>query len=218
MIRDLAKVCGLFGALAISSCSLLLDWNGYTGGRGSSPSDAMAGGNDDASDDATLDVGGPADAKDARDSDDATGKIPDAPTGADAMQPGGPDGANMAPPCSLLNCGGCCTTVSSLDAGVVVSMSFCAGGAAPDTCGKGGAMCQDCTKQTFTCDSNRCAQPPPQPEGGTDAGTQPACTLSFCSSLHACMPVWQDACCRSDNFCGCQIKTPPGITVPGTCI
>lgn len=111
----------------MSACSLVLDWNGYTGGVDSSlpdgervPGDAtLASDADDATQDAAV-VG-------TSDAPSSTVDAPNAQEVGDVMDAGSPDSEPMVPPCTDASCGGCCTTVAS--------RSFCAGGQAQDNCG-----------------------------------------------------------------------------------
>jgi hypothetical protein len=202
---DLAKTCALLSALTVSSCSVLLDWSGYTGGGASSHPDASMGGDDamtqddanDAADDlavgsmdATQDASGPA---------DATNDVADARAALEASSPQDAD-SSAGPMCSSSVCGGCC----------VPSGNFCSGGSADKTCGVSGQPCTDCTAQGFVCDkaSGQCKSPP------ADAGMQGPCVVSFCTGLHRCITVnnFQMACCRPDNFCGCQVVFDPTNT------
>lgn len=199
MNRDLAKASALLGTLSICSCSLLLDWNGYTGGSATAQSDAASSGTadattDDAADEPTLDayVAPMMDAEDALGAEglrDATGDLADArETGPVVM---GPDAS--APACSSKVCGGCC----------IPSTGYCAGGLSAQTCGVGGQRCQDCGSMGLACVNGVCASPP------ADAGAAAPCAVSACANLHRCIPAWQMACCRQDNSCGCEIIYPP---------
>lgn len=197
----MAKACALTGALSISSCSLLLDWNGYTGGDVLSSSDAT----DVTSDaprtrdvvDGTLDVMvGASDAEDARDSGDAA-QATDAQE-AGPVDTGSPESGKAAPKCSLLNgCLGCCNWAGQ-----------CAGGYSAQTCGVNGETCQNCSSTGLVCANETCA-PPSQ-----DAGPAPMCVIASCVALHHCIPVWQSACCRDDQTCGCEILIP----ATGSCL
>jgi hypothetical protein len=118
-------------ALSVSSCSLVLDWSGYTGGE-------ARGSDGDAADDAIA-AGG---AKDAVDDHDVAGEL-DAPNDRDVSQGGGLD---AAPACSPKNCGGCCN-----------ADGFCAGGGSTATCGTGGKACIDCASMGQRCDQGVCS-------------------------------------------------------------
>ena len=205
MSRYLAKACAVLGALSICSCSLLLDWNSYTGGNGSTSNDAetpardatVAEDADDANrvDDATADVTlGTKDAQDARGSSDVTMDVADAQDDADLVEQDGPGGP--PPTCSPTSCGGCC----------IPSSNYCAFGNSSQTCGVGGLNCQDCTRTSDVCVNGVCTTPQ------EDAGTQAPCVVSSCARTlpPRCIPFWQMACCRQDNSCGCQIMLPPG--------
>jgi hypothetical protein len=120
-------------ALGVSSCSLVLDWSGYTGGdsRGS-----------DADDEASHDANAAMDATDAIDHLDAANDL-DTTERFDAS---GAAALDAAPPCSPKNCGGCCN-----------SNGFCAGGASGATCGTDGKACRDCASMGQSCDQGVCS-------------------------------------------------------------
>jgi hypothetical protein len=192
----LAKACALLGTLSICSCSLLLDWNGYTGGSGTTQIDAA--GSDattaDGMDEPPMDVSvapmmDVQDARGVEDVLDATGDVADAREAGPAGM--GPDAS--PPTCSSKVCGGCC----------IPSMGYCAGGLSAQTCGVGGERCQDCESMGLACVNGVCASPP------EDAGAVAPCAVLACANLHRCIPAWQMACCRQDNSCGCQITIPP---------
>src|SRR5450755_375946 len=113
-------------ALSVSSCSLVLDWNGYTGGATPGP-DGSDKGDDDASD-ASSTIDAPhVDARDDR-TDEPDVLVVDA-----------------APPCGPTTCGGCCN-----------ANGFCAGGESTTTCGAGAEACQDCASKGQTCSEGKC--------------------------------------------------------------
>jgi hypothetical protein len=156
VVRALARACTLTAAwsiaLGVSSCSLLLDWSGYTGGGFGGPDADDETGND-AND--TADTNDAAHAKDAaetstRDAHDDVG-VPVGPT------------IDAAPPCGPDTCGGCCN-----------STGFCAGGGSQATCGMGGARCQDCRSTGQSCDQGVCSS--------IDSGPAPVCVISQCSN------------------------------------
>jgi hypothetical protein len=192
------KACALLSALTVGSCSVLLDWNGYTGGSASSHPDASVGGDDSRIQDDAEDVAvGSNDAQDAQDAQDARGPEDATNDVADARDASGLQDADSsaAPMCSSAICGGCC----------VQSRNFCSGGNAPATCGVGGEMCSDCTGQGLACIDGQCVSPP------ADAGRPGPCVEMLCANLHQCITInnFQMPCCRSDNFCGCQIVFDP---------
>jgi len=189
--RALARGTGLL-ALAVAflgdGCSLLLDWNAYTGGAV-----------DAAIEDAMFEDSGPGPVSEA--------SAPDATTGVDAGDAGmaadagegvdAGDGApppDAKPPCAT-SCGGCC------DPG-----GTCLGGRSAATCGAKGASCVDCTMGGDECDAGVCAPAPPPKEGGTVA---PTCSQTACMAQNPCVPVWQQTCCKADQTCGCQVLIPP---------
>lgn len=156
MIRALARACTLTAAwsiaLGVSSCSLLLDWSGYTDG-GFRGSDA-----DDTSD--AVDAKDAVDARDAVDAKDPLeGSHLDARADVGAAEPI----IDGAPPCSPDTCGGCCN-----------STGFCAGGGSQATCGMGGARCQDCRSTGQSCAQGVCSS--------VDSGPPPVCVISQCSN------------------------------------
>jgi hypothetical protein len=183
--RSLARACTLTVAwtiaLGVSSCSLVLDWNGYTGGGFRGP-DA----DDEGGDDAT-------DAKSAVDAPgvDATRDAPNDVEAHDAQ------GNDAAPPCNPTHCGGCCN-----------SDGFCAGGGSQTTCGTGAEACQDCSQSGQSCVQGKCSSsdsgPPPPPvcivsQCATVAMGQPLCA-----------PVYEMPCCLEGGTCGCQVQIPLG--------
>jgi hypothetical protein len=188
-VRLLASLTfGSVAALTVGGCSLLLDWDGYTGldaGPGVAEDAESPGDGRDATDAAES-------GRDAR-AEAAVEAGPDAQAeaGQDAAEAGTlADG--QAPPCAS-TCGGCCD-----DAG------NCVGGQSNMTCGTNGARCEDCTALGERCGGGVCTSaPPPQ-----DAGT---CVASMCPPL--CIPVYQTTCCKTtDGTCGCQIQIPPSPT------
>jgi hypothetical protein len=189
VLRSLARACTLTVAwtiaLGVSSCSLVLDWDGYTGGGLRDPDAA------DEGDDDTRDARSTVDAPDLDATGDAMG---DAPDDVDAHVAPGID---AAPPCDPTHCGGCCTATG-----------FCAGGGAQTTCGTGAEACQDCSKSGQSCVQGKCAAseggPPPR-----------VCVVSQCATVlmmgqPLCAPVYETPCCLTDGTCGCQVQIPPG--------
>ena len=140
MLRAFACACTLIAAwsiaLGVSSCSLVLDWNGYTGGAAPG-----ADGSDESNDDAS-DARSTVDAPDV----DARDVNTDAP---DVLV------VDAAPPCGPLNCGGCCN-----------ANGFCAGGESTATCGTGAEACQDCASKGQTCAEGKCTSMPPPSDSG----------------------------------------------------
>jgi hypothetical protein len=169
-------------ALCVSSCSLLLDWNGYTGGS------ATAG---DADDEKADDVAMVHDAADAIDELDVAERL----EAADHLDtPDVPDVAALdstAPPlCSPKNCGGCCN-----------ADGFCAGGGSAATCGTGGQPCRDCASIGQRCEQGACSS--------IDSGAAPMCTDAQCRSMVTlCIPAYEISCCLPDGTCGCQVQIP----------
>jgi hypothetical protein len=85
------------------------------------------------------------------------------------------------PPCGT-TCGGCCMNGS------------CVGGQSVTTCGIHGDLCEDCTSMGGACSAGACTTPV------KDAGVnKPSCT-----SCAPCIPVYQSACCKTDDTCGCK--------------
>jgi hypothetical protein len=171
-------------ALGLSSCSLLLDWSGYTGG-GSLRSDAAGEASDDVSDDNAVE------AKDAKDPIEASG--------LDARDDiGAPDvevAVEAGPLCGSKTCGGCCN-----------ENGFCAGGESTATCGTGGAPCQDCSTTGQSCSEGTCSATPPP----VDSSSPPVCNVTQCNDMIRCIPVYQGGCCKTDGTCGCQVTIPLG--------
>ncbi len=91
--------------------------------------------------------------------------------------------ADVDTTCSTKTCPGCC------------SNGQCVGGQSVATCGVGGGSCKDCTNMGGACTSGACATKVP------DAGPAKTCTASKCSP---CIPVYQSACCKTDETCGCK--------------
>ncbi len=176
-------------ALGISSCSLLLDWSGYTGGESLRSDAADEAGDDDRSGRDSSDSDGN-DAKDAKDPVEASGLDARDDIGAPDVEV-----AETGPPCTSKICGGCCN-----------ENGFCAGGESAQTCGTGGAPCQDCTKSAQSCSQGTCSATSPP----VDSSSPPTCDVSQCNSMFRCAPVYQSACCKSDGTCGCQVMIPPG--------
>ncbi len=184
MVRSLARACTLTIAwtiaLGVSSCSLVLDWNGYTGGGLRDPDATDEGSND------TTDAESTVDAPDPDASGDATG---DAPNDVDATDARATD---AEPPCNPEHCGGCCT-----------SAGFCAGGGSQTTCGTGGEACEDCSKTGESCDQGTCssteAGPPPTCN-----------VMTCLNMVTLCIPGYELPCCLTDGTCGCQVNFPPG--------
>lgn len=190
-MRSFARACTLTAAWSLafgaSACSLLLDWNGYTGG-GFLGHDASTGGDDATSDDAADNP----DAADANREADAASR--DATDGADASD------AATPPKCGPTTCGGCCNSATG----------FCAGGGSQTTCGTGGEACRDCASLGESCDQGECS-------ASVDSGPPPVCNAVECNMIHStpmsmslCIPVYEGACCKTDGTCGCQILIPPG--------
>jgi hypothetical protein len=166
--------------LGVSSCSVVLDWSGYTGGE---VHDA------DATDEGEVEDAR-AEADTMPDADDA-GSAPDVVDAAGA--PDAPEAGVIEaslPPCGPTNCGGCCN-----------ANGFCAGGGSAMTCGTGGEACRDCMKLGQSCDQGVCSW--------VDSGPAPMCTETQCRTmLTLCAPVYEGACCLPDGTCGCQVLIP----------
>jgi hypothetical protein len=194
VVRGFARASTLttacFIGLGVSSCSLLLDWSGYTDG-GIAPIDAPNDATADAADAAADAADADADAKDAHDSSSARDT-----SVSDALAVPDVEMAETAPParCGPTTCGGCCT-----------SDGFCAGGSSPATCGVGANACEDCAQKGQSCDHGVCVP-------FYDAAA--ACTNNSQCSTTVCIPVVQMSCCRSDGTCGCQVAMP----AMGTCM
>ena len=137
--------------------------------------------------DSASDEGGDAGDDSSAAWNDANGNPPtDGSPMADAV--GVPDvAADAAPPCSPSTCGGCCKS------------GTCVGGQSVATCGVGGSSCRDCTSQG-ACSGGACVAPV------KDAGPTMTCKANQC--FIACIPVYQGACCKSDQTCGCQVVIP----------
>jgi hypothetical protein len=166
-------------ALGVSSCSLLLDWNGYTGGedprRDATDEDVTEEDATKVAHDATADV-------DATDATDAAGGSSQRDATADLLEA-------APPPCSPSNCGGCCN-----------SNGFCAGGGSQATCGTGAEACRNCATMGQSCDQGKCSS--------ADSGPPPTCDPTQCQMMTLCIPVWEGACCLQDGTCGCQVLLP----------
>jgi hypothetical protein len=116
-------------AFGVASCSVLLNWNGYTadpgeGGAAADSSDASTAPENDAASEGAL----------AND-----GSRPD-------VLEAGPQG-DGPPPCAL-TCQGCCTR-----------SGVCSGGASSDNCGSGGRSCQSCASMGLACVGGVCSAP-----------------------------------------------------------
>jgi hypothetical protein len=182
VLRSLARACtriaGWTIALGVSSCSLVLDWSGYTGG------DVRSGDGDGAVDAAAVPH-----VKDAPDEREAAEELDSANDG-ETSDVGVLD---VPPPCSPKHCGGCCT-----------ADGFCAGGASAVTCGTGGKACVDCASMGQGCNQGVCSS---VVDGGavpmcsTDAQCRSMLTL-------LCIPAYQVSCCLQDGTCGCQVEIP----------
>jgi hypothetical protein len=176
------------------ACSVLLNWDDYTGGTldtGGAPAD---GGND-----LGIDEGSDA----ANVGADRGGN--DADVSADPIEASGQEDAGARsdadagkPPCAS-QCGGCCD-----------SNGNCLGGRSTSTCGKGGARCTDCAVGGQVCNAGLCSAPP-----APDSGVSPmTCNRAVCFTQTLCIPVYQATCCKADQTCGCQVVIPP---VPAPC-
>jgi len=173
--------------------------SGSSGGQrddGASSDGTEMTGNDDASDAVASDeAGDDAPTSDDGGESDATGATPDSSAPQEAGA-GGQDAApEAAPVCSTSNCGGCC------------SDGQCVGGMSTATCGKGGVACHSCSGSTPVCSTSTstCVAEPME-------ASAPTCNVSSCPL--DCIPVYQRACCKSDNTCGCQVDIPS----IGTCM
>jgi hypothetical protein len=114
--------------------------------------------------------------------------VSDARSGPQDAMPAKPNDASMTPDvyvCGPGTCGGCCEN------------GACVGGQSVDSCGSGGAKCNDCTSSGACSAAGACTTAVP------DAGPPPPCNASACSSRCALAPI-QGGCCKLDNTCGCQ--------------
>jgi hypothetical protein len=84
--------------------------------------------------------------------------------------------------CSPSTCAGCCDL-----------QGRCEGGESIAACGAGGRACQPCT--TDECVRGICTMQLPLAP----------CVVSSCP---ACIPVYQAACCKADDTCGCAVLFP----------
>jgi hypothetical protein len=172
-------IAGWTIAFGVSSCSLVLDWSGYTGG------DARGGDGDGAVDGAAaLDAKDALDERDLRDVAEELDSANDHETSDVAV-------LDATPACSPKNCGGCCN-----------SDGFCAGGGSAVTCGTGGRACVDCASMGQGCAAGVCSaiDGGVVPTCSTDAQCRSMVTL--------CIPAYQISCCLPDGTCGCQVQIP----------
>lgn len=165
-------------ALSVSSCSLVLDWSGYTGGDARSSDGAGA---DDAA--AALDAKDALDERDERDERDVAEEL----DSANDLQT---SDVGVLEACSPKNCGGCCN-----------SDGFCAGGGSAATCGTGGKACVDCASMGQRCDQGVCSA---VDSGALPMCTDAQCR----SMLTLCIPGYEISCCLPDGTCGCQVQIP----------
>jgi|HubBroStandDraft_1064217.scaffolds.fasta_scaffold155569_2 hypothetical protein len=204
-------------ALGVAACGAITGVGAYADGTGDGSVGATGdddgatvrtgndgGGGDDLTDDAVAtDVQGddaPAgedgaggEELDGGQPDDATNESPD--VGTTPQEAGGTahDAAveSGPPPCSTSTCGGCC------------SNGTCVGGQSAGTCGTGGIACKSCSGSTPVCSSaGACVAEPME-------ASAPTCTQSACATKTVCIPVYQEACCKSDGTCGCEVAIPP---------
>ena len=84
-------------------------------------------------------------------------------------------------PCEALTCPGCCDSTGTCQPGQSVA-----------SCGTHGATCTACDDETV-CSNGSCQSP------DLDGGP---CVASSCAE---CIPVYQAACCKADQTCGCQV-------------
>jgi hypothetical protein len=170
VVRSLARACTLIAgwtiALGVTSCSLLLDWNGYTGGEdpGRDATDEDPG-KANVDRDAALH----ADATDVRDAADELAER-DAPA---TLPEAGPA------LCGPSNCGGCCN-----------SDGFCAGGGSQATCGTGGEACRNCGAMGQSCDQGMCSSIDSGPRPTCDP-SQCQMMITLCAPVYegaCCLP------------------------------
>jgi hypothetical protein len=190
-------LAGLASATLLSGqgCSLLLDWNGYTGADvDASLDDAIIEDASSAREASPFDAQSPVDGADAAanagDDGASGGEAGDAAGAGDAVAPDG------GKPMCRTQCGGCCDQSGT-----------CLGGRSATTCGRAGASCADCTSTGQECDAGLCAVSQPAKEGGV---VTPTCSQSMCMAQTLCIPYYQAACCKADDTCGCQVLFPPG--------
>jgi hypothetical protein len=189
LVRALGGTSALF-ALVVSqpACSVLLNWDGYSGG-------AL-----DAGDDVGTDPGSDAaDAADAGVDAETGGDVTDASMDVGDSRPRDDGGVDASKPPCASSCGGCCDPNGN-----------CFGGRSIGTCGNAGARCTDCANAGQVCAllnaaSGGICAPPPQDSGPVTM----TCTPQTCPKM-LCVPFWQSACCKSDQTCGCVVVIPPG--------
>jgi hypothetical protein len=174
-------------AMGTGACALIAGLGDYEGAAG--------GGSDSSQSRIVKDSGVPVSTTD--DSNDppligeaaASEDTPDGDVGGDSPFIVGSDpGDAMLMPdvdtvCSTMTCPGCCDN------------GQCVGGQSVATCGVGGGSCKDCTSMGGACTNGSCTTVV------ADAGPAKTCTISKCM---ACIPVYQSACCKSDETCGCK--------------
>ena len=160
---------------SMSACANVSGLEGYQSGEESTSTGSDAGAATDAfvapADDAWTE---PLSTVDAGTSDASMA----APTEASV------DVGDAAPPCGPMTCQQCC------------SNGACVGGGSVNSCGQGGAECQDCTDKGGACTNGACTTKV------ADAPPPPACDSMKCSG---CAPVWEKSCCKSDGTCGCAM-------------
>jgi hypothetical protein len=178
------------GALSIASCSVVLDWNGYTGGS--------AAGDPDSGDSSQSDPGDVVGVDGAQDVGQDTEPEAGQDVGADV---GAPD-ATLG--CGPATCGGCCK-----------SDGFCAGGESTATCGIAGATCLNCANMGLGCSEGACSAEAGAPLEG---GPPPACDVTTCLRTVSCFPGLQTSCCRTDGTCGCAVINYPMLNDPMQCM
>lgn len=177
-------------------CSLLLDWNGYTGGAvdASVDDDVVEEVGNSVPESSAPDVDAGADGPEAAVVPDAGD---DALGTADAADAGDGEAMVDAKPSCRAACGGCCDPSGT-----------CLGGRSATTCGRGGVSCIDCTMTGEECDAGVCAAAPPPPKDG--GMVTPTCSQTACMAQTICIPYYEAACCKADETCGCQALIPLG--------
>jgi len=84
-------------------------------------------------------------------------------------------------------CSGCCD-----------SAGMCHGGLSNDTCGAGGADCEDCASSGMVCSAEGACGAPSQVDSGAKT-----CDPTKCTNKCPLLPLLEAPCCKSDHTCGC---------------
>jgi len=189
--RGFGGATALFALVLLQpACSVLLNWDGYTGGE-------PEGGGDD------LGVDPGSDAADANVEVETGGGVTDVRMDLGEARPrdDGPVAVDAGKPPCASQCGGCCDPSGN-----------CFGGRSTSTCGATGARCTDCSTMGQVCNGGLCGPAPPPQDSGM---VTPTCTVSSCFAQRLCVtaapPFYQNSCCKSDQTCGCQLAFPPGL-------